>query len=141
MKNKILSAIALETIYSYKAIETIYEETKSYDTTIELCNVCSLGNVSISEILAVLRTYGKVNYIDKLAIAGLSGAEAGEKLRKVLEELNENSKEKDNELLIHEKLRKANQKNNSIIAEVIISKKRSQKCIMTAEEIEKYLNR
>ena len=89
MKNKILTAIALETIYSYQDIENIYEELKSYDTTIELCNVCSLGNVSVYELLSIIRIYGEVDYLNKLTIAGLSSSAAGKKLRKALDEIDE----------------------------------------------------
>lgn len=89
MKEKILSIISSETIYPYWIIEAVYKETKSYDTTIELCNICSLCNISFSEILSVIRIYGKADYINKLTIAGLSGAEAGKKLREVLNKLNE----------------------------------------------------
>ena len=87
MKNKILSAISAETNYSYDTIEKVYNETKSYDVTIELCNVCSLCNVEFSEVLSILKLYA--DYINKLTTAGLSGAEAAGKLREVLKEINE----------------------------------------------------
>jgi len=89
MKNKILSAIALETIYSYRDIENIYDQLKSYDTTIELCKVSGMVNLSIYEILSVIKVYGQVDYLNKLQVAGLSGAEAGKKLRERLVKLNE----------------------------------------------------
>lgn len=88
MKEKILSVISNETIYPYRIIEAIYKETKSYDTTIELCNVCSRINIGASEILSVIRIYNKIDFIDKITIAGLSGAAGSKKLRNVLGKLN-----------------------------------------------------
>ncbi len=69
MEERILNIISQSTIYSYDTIKSIYDETKSFDSTISITKVCGLCNITPSEILSWISQYTRKDMV-RLSIGG-----------------------------------------------------------------------